>query len=307
VKTAVNGTEAERWDHYPYGETWVPGGSGDQHRYTGHLRDAESGNDYAGARYYSNICGRWLSVDPVAGDLANPQRLNRYAYVLNNPINYLDPDGRGEEPFDTGFRIVVSSGALYATVYVQALSHSLFGVPQRPGKTALDKGDNLPPDYEQGWRSSGWRSVRGCKDHFEAFISQYESARQKYTDAGWDVRGMEQARDALREGLRHLRFIWFQDLDLDNGLYGMIKEYGYVWTGFVDIAKHRADFGDNWQMELSATFLEEIAHAGFDRLKPQPISELQDAWIEDLRKLYFSWTVSHQRDDYCSLDEPEGG
>jgi YD repeat-containing protein len=49
VKTAVNGTEAERWDHYPYGETWVPGGSGDQHRYTGHLRDAESGNDFAGA------------------------------------------------------------------------------------------------------------------------------------------------------------------------------------------------------------------------------------------------------------------
>jgi RHS repeat-associated protein len=93
VKTAVNGTEAERWDHDPYGETWVPGGSGDQHRYTGHLRDAESGNHYAGARYYSNIRGRWLSVDPVLGD-RDPQDLNRYAYVRNDPVNRLDPDGR---------------------------------------------------------------------------------------------------------------------------------------------------------------------------------------------------------------------
>ncbi len=79
VKTAVNGTEAERWDYHPYGETWVPGAPGDQHRYTGHLRDAESGNDYAGARYYSSARGRWLGVDPVPGDLANPQRLNRCA------------------------------------------------------------------------------------------------------------------------------------------------------------------------------------------------------------------------------------
>jgi RHS repeat-associated protein len=93
VKTAVNGTESERWDHYPYGETWVPGAPGDQHRYTGHLRDAESENDYAGARYYANPRGRRLTVDPLLGDLSNPQRLNRYAYVTGDPINFIDPDG----------------------------------------------------------------------------------------------------------------------------------------------------------------------------------------------------------------------
>jgi RHS repeat-associated protein len=94
VKTGVNGTESERWDHYPYGETWVPGVPGDQHRYTGHLRDAESENDYAGARYYANQRGRWLTVDPLLGDLRNPQSLNRYAYVNGDPVNRLDPDGR---------------------------------------------------------------------------------------------------------------------------------------------------------------------------------------------------------------------
>jgi hypothetical protein len=40
-----------------------------------------------------------LSVDPVLGDTNNPQRLNRYRYASNDPINYLDPDGAEEEAF----------------------------------------------------------------------------------------------------------------------------------------------------------------------------------------------------------------
>jgi RHS repeat-associated protein len=94
--TDHTGLVLERWDHYPFGEEWVSGLTGDRYRYTGHLRDQETGNDYAGARYYTNARGRWLSVDPLLGDMSNPQRLNRYAYVLNDPINYLDPDGMSE-------------------------------------------------------------------------------------------------------------------------------------------------------------------------------------------------------------------
>jgi len=94
VRTTHLGTVAETWDTYPFGETWIAGLPGDQHRYTGHLRDAESNNDYAGARYYSNARGRWLSVDPSIGNLRNPQGLNRYSYVLNLPIDHVDPDGR---------------------------------------------------------------------------------------------------------------------------------------------------------------------------------------------------------------------
>jgi RHS repeat-associated protein len=92
--TDHTGLVPERWDHYPFGEEWVSGLAGDRYRYTGHLRDQETGNDYAGARYYTNARGRWLSVDPVRGRLTNPQSLNRYAYVLNDPVNYVDPDGR---------------------------------------------------------------------------------------------------------------------------------------------------------------------------------------------------------------------
>jgi RHS repeat-associated protein len=43
------------------------------------------------ARVYSTLMGRFLSVDPIAG--SNPQRLNPYSYVANNPLKYTDPSG----------------------------------------------------------------------------------------------------------------------------------------------------------------------------------------------------------------------
>jgi RHS repeat-associated protein len=69
-------------------------------RYTGKERDAESGLDYFGARYYASNMGRWMSPDwsvkPEAvpySSLDNPQSLNLYGYVNNNPLRTFDPDG----------------------------------------------------------------------------------------------------------------------------------------------------------------------------------------------------------------------
>lgn len=64
-----------------------------EHHFTGKERDSESGNDYFGTRYYASTMGRMLSPDPVGGSLANPQTLNKYAYVLNNPLVNTDPTG----------------------------------------------------------------------------------------------------------------------------------------------------------------------------------------------------------------------
>jgi RHS repeat-associated protein len=62
-------------------------------RYTGKERDAESGLDYFGARYYGSNMGRFMSPDDFGGHLEDPQTLNRYAYVRNNPLRYTDPTG----------------------------------------------------------------------------------------------------------------------------------------------------------------------------------------------------------------------
>jgi RHS repeat-associated protein len=72
----------------------------DPHHFTGKERDAESGNDYFEARYYASSMGRFLSPDwsaqeePVPyANLDDPQSLNLYSYVRNNPLTNVDPDG----------------------------------------------------------------------------------------------------------------------------------------------------------------------------------------------------------------------
>lgn len=68
------------------------------HKFTGKERDSESGLDNFGARYNSSSLGRFMSPDPVSFvglpiDARDPQSLNAYSYVRNNPLNLTDPDG----------------------------------------------------------------------------------------------------------------------------------------------------------------------------------------------------------------------
>jgi RHS repeat-associated protein len=70
------------------------------YKFEGKERDAETGNDNFGARYFTNRLGRWLSADwssipePVPyANLTNPQTLNLYAMVSDNPETFADLDG----------------------------------------------------------------------------------------------------------------------------------------------------------------------------------------------------------------------
>jgi RHS repeat-associated protein len=69
--------------------------NGIRSRSTGKERDAETGLDYFGARYLSSAQGRFTSPDPLlnSGRPDNPQSWNRYSYVFNNPLRYVDPTG----------------------------------------------------------------------------------------------------------------------------------------------------------------------------------------------------------------------
>ncbi len=65
-------------------------------RCTGKERDAETGLDYFGKRYYGSALGRFTSADPIHikfNRLLDPQRLNLYVYARNNPLAFIDPDG----------------------------------------------------------------------------------------------------------------------------------------------------------------------------------------------------------------------
>lgn len=68
------------------------GSIGTDRLFTGQRLDS-TGLYYYGARYYDPAIGRFISPDPVVQDFTNPQTLNRYSYVLNNPLKYTDPSG----------------------------------------------------------------------------------------------------------------------------------------------------------------------------------------------------------------------
>jgi RHS repeat-associated protein len=64
-------------------------------QFTGYERDDEINLDYAQARYYSNIQGRFTGVDPenAGAMLTDPQSWNGYSYASNNPLRFVDPSG----------------------------------------------------------------------------------------------------------------------------------------------------------------------------------------------------------------------
>jgi RHS repeat-associated protein len=82
-------------EYDPWGRVSRSVGAGDpSHRFTGQrLDDAATGLYYYGARYYDATAGRFVSADPIVPAPGNPQSLNRYAYVLNDPVNLTDPTG----------------------------------------------------------------------------------------------------------------------------------------------------------------------------------------------------------------------
>ncbi|MGH9566248.1 MAG: RHS repeat-associated core domain-containing protein, partial [Candidatus Angelobacter sp.] len=97
-------------DFYPWGGA-APGvgktTSNNTIKFTGQYRDTESQLDYFGARYYSNVMGRFMSPDwaakPVTvpyAEFGDPQSLNLYGFVGNSPVNRVDADGHSFAGFD---------------------------------------------------------------------------------------------------------------------------------------------------------------------------------------------------------------
>ena len=100
MQFAAGGWPVWAGDFAPYGEEINAQQTTNHYKFTGKERDTESGLDYFGARYYASNMGRWMSPDwadkPEAvpySSLANPQSLNLYGYVGNNPLSKADPDG----------------------------------------------------------------------------------------------------------------------------------------------------------------------------------------------------------------------
>ncbi|HXO33616.1 MAG TPA: RHS repeat-associated core domain-containing protein, partial [Candidatus Acidoferrales bacterium] len=145
VMTTSTGTVCYDADFYPYGgERVVTNTCPQNYKFTGKERDAETNNDDFGARYYSSQFGRWISPDwsaipaPVPyANLTNPQTLNLYAMVRDNPETFSDLDGHED-------------------AMIQAGKDSVGGEPENP---SLAKEQEDPQQPQQTTQAQGLQTV----------------------------------------------------------------------------------------------------------------------------------------------------
>jgi RHS repeat-associated protein len=108
--TRTDGQVIQRAMYKPYGAMQSASGADYAKRlgfyFTGQRFEAAIGLYDYGARFYDPTIGRFLQADTIVPNPSNPQTLNRYAYVENNPLMRIDPTGRFSIGFGVGFGTV---------------------------------------------------------------------------------------------------------------------------------------------------------------------------------------------------------
>jgi RHS repeat-associated protein len=131
---ATNTSGGIEWQarYKPFGETrWTSGTLTTNRKFNGMKEEASLGGIYDfNARMYDPAIGRFLSADTIVPRPSDPQSLNRYAFVFNNPLGYIDRDGHVPiVPF-----LLLSVGAGVANAVVNTGTYYL-------GKVAANSGD----------------------------------------------------------------------------------------------------------------------------------------------------------------------
>jgi RHS repeat-associated protein len=89
-----NGDVTLAQGYTPFGVLlWREGDAASGYGFTGEQEDAAVGLVFLRARYYDPTTGRFISKDPWEGDLQRPLTLDPYLYVIDNPVNLIDPSG----------------------------------------------------------------------------------------------------------------------------------------------------------------------------------------------------------------------
>ena len=147
--TDSNGNIVSNLQYEPFGNQIQ--NSNERYTYTGHEYDNESSLIYAGARYYNPQIGKFIQPDIITTDVNNPQSLNRYSYVNNNPFGYKDPNGMA----------MVGIGWIFSGIYVPVSIQGLYG--SISGNFYLIHDDSkYPNDLSNGWHiGEYWQPLSG--------------------------------------------------------------------------------------------------------------------------------------------------
>jgi len=147
-------------DFLPYGQEMAYINSCPQnYKFTGLERDSETGLDHTLLRKYTSSLGRWLTPDRQRGNPFNPQSWNRYAYVLDNPCNLLDP--LGLDPCN--FNITIQNNGVGGSQQVGVAQAEVIRILNAAGLGVLFNQSN--PDFTLKLEASAsWYETRVTPD-----------------------------------------------------------------------------------------------------------------------------------------------
>lgn len=160
IITDATGVLVEHTEHLPYGAINRHDGPKDlPHKFTGQRQDATSGLVLFPARAYDPQLGRFLQADPFVQEPSDPQTLNRYSYVRNNPINLVDPDGYGFFKWLArvvgaaigaviGFAVGGPEGALVGATWGFAIGDSVWAAIEGRGSVSIPSAPPTAPTLQ---------------------------------------------------------------------------------------------------------------------------------------------------------------
>lgn len=178
----------KRHDYLPFGEELglVAGRTTTQgynlvdnirEKFTKKERDTETGLDYFGARYYSSVQGRFIGADIAGPNVSDPQTLNKYLYTLNNPLRYIDPDGRYEEDVHYTLTKALAEAAGFSSQHAEMIAQSNQMTDQTPGMSPGDEFSTAALDVEAR-RKYHFTTEQRRQDMLSDFV---DSAVERYS------------------------------------------------------------------------------------------------------------------------------
>jgi len=171
-------------------------------KFSGKEREAYGDLDYFGARYYDHNSYRFISTDPIINReeaLSNPQLWNLYSYCRNNPITYLDPDGRqftGVYPPHLIKKTIfieqsLDGGQPYLDMYLKAqeIEEKILNTAAIVMNTAQGIASSI---FKEGWKGlmqemAKLSAKKGSKLIFEQMKRLGKGEIKKLKDAGIDI------------------------------------------------------------------------------------------------------------------------
>ncbi|MBI9049162.1 MAG: RHS repeat-associated core domain-containing protein [Anaerolineaceae bacterium] len=251
ITTTADGTWNSEIRYSAFGETrYSLGITPTDYRYTGQLEQKDVNLYYYNARYYDAALGRFVQADTIVPNVGNPKSYDRYTYVSNNPVRFVDPSGHNQDcGINDPYCNAVAHGMSYETYTSTptATVDSSSGI--FPESTPFDPSSwdtTIPGDQ---WKSEFLNAVLRHKDELPEGMSVplmlAIASAEKGVASNWS-----QVHDPHNPGNTDGFFQITPDNEWRwNAGYPYNDTYGGFEGIVVDAISYLSDISENWERQ----------------------------------------------------------